>query len=825
MKLFRLAWFNIRRHKIGAISLMILILFCQLLLGVALHNINDIGELYEEKSTAFHTIKNFFCIDDATYREEYPEILREDERVERVVVQDCVLLWSSSIILKNGEEYSTQSILINAEMENQLEQVRWDMAYSEEELELIQHPIIVPYIIKEYYGFEAGDTYKLIYHQMPYEFKIVGFYETTMLASSNMGGIKYFISAGDYEKICGSFGGTKIIGYDLKNQNEQSNVMAHFVQKAKEMVDSGESFNIPLQGDYLSIASIATMLPMLLAYLLILFAFIIFITIFIMIRHRISSDIEEQLVSIGTLEALGYVSKQITLVYIIEYSVLAAVGSLVGIVGAYFAVPIVDHLGETMIGLHGIAKTNIMIDVCMFLAILVLIILISFSKAYAVKKYPPIKAFRKGIHDHHFSKNFFALEKTKGSVHIRLAAKRLVGNLRQNMIIVLCICVASIAMMFSVLLYDCCGKDLNGLKNLFGLEMCDVTIDITRTVSPEQIKQTVSLENKDIIYIVFQNYDDVESIKAYEGRAPQYENEVMITGVLANLYGKEVGDTIQLFYGTASKQYIITGLTQSTMNGGQTIYFNEEGIRQINPSYQSDELAIYLNEGEDRKAFIETIKEKYGASMEDAKKKDLEHMTSSERLRAKAEQEIAAMMSLYGVDHIDYAIMIGDELVTGNSDVFAIENITDVKEFILTNIGAYVKGINLGTRVILFVSTIVIMVILLMLIQASISRQKVELGIYKGIGYTTKQLMLQIALSLMPPVVLGASIGTIIAIVITPSILGIAFSLIGVTHMMVQVNILEAMLLIGFISVFSFCIAMLSAYRIKAISVYDLLTE
>lgn len=125
----------------------------------------------------------------------------------------------------------------------------------------------------------------------------------------------------------------------------------------------------------------------------------------------------------------------------------------------------------------------------------------------------------------------------------------------------------------------------------------------------------------------------------------------------------------------------------------------------------------------------------------------------------------------------------------------------------------------------MLVSALIIMVILTMLIRADIMRQRLDLGVYKGLGYTTRELMLQISMSLMPTIAIGIILGSLLALWCSPFILSQAFSVIGGTHITVEMGMLTIILLDISILVFSFAIAMLSTYRIKEISVYELLTE
>ena len=844
MNLLRMARFNIRKHKAASVSLMILICLCQLFSSLALHNLSDNSSLFHKKAKEMQAIQNFFCVERGLYKSEYEGILKNDSRVSRVVSQDSVLLWENIIKLKNGQEYMCNSLFLNGEEKNSLENITLSSHLSEEELASIPHPIYAPYVIREYYGFNEGDSFNITYHQKEYTFTIVGFYETTILATGNMGGIKYIISDEDYKKFASQCGEHKILGYDVFNLEDCEAVLSDFTKQARQMADTGKSFNITFSVTYNMVSSVASMFLVLLAYLLLLFAVILIITIFVMIRNRIANNIEEQMTNIGTMGALGYTSKQVIGMYILEYGILAIIGGVLGIIGAECLAPVLNQFGFMMLGLKSADKIAFGIDGIMLVGVAALVSLISFSEARKIKKYPPVVAFRKGVDNHHFKHNYFALEKTRHLFQMRLAGKRTLSAIKQNVIIAICVCVATIAMMFSVILYGCCGEDQNGIKKMTGFEMCDVAIDITHSIQAEQFKNAllqrpevrkvnlthtfinVSLKELDVLAVVYPDYNEVENINPYEGRMPIFDNEIGITGALARNLGKEIGDYIEVQYGDYCGKYLITGVTQSMINNGQTLYFTEESIKMIYPSYQSDELGVYFNEGVDKKEFIASIKSEYGQSVEDMKKQLADaSMSQGERIKAKAEAKIASLMSIYGIDSMDYAIMVDGKLIKGSSKNFGIYNIRDMEEYVETNIGAYIQGINWGCKMIILVSALVVIIIITMLIKANITRQRMEFGVYKAMGYTTAQLMLQTAMSLMPTVFVGVILGIGIAIWGSPNILSCAFSVIGITHMLIDVSVMDVVSLTVAILGLSFVTTLVSAYKIKQISVYELLTE
>jgi hypothetical protein len=67
---------------------------------------------------------------------------------------------------------------------------------------------------------------------------------------------------------------------------------------------------------------------------------------------------------------------------------------------------------------------------------------------------------------------------------------------------------------------------------------------------------------------------------------------------------------------------------------------------------------VYLKEGADAEAFRKKIEERYGTSTKDLLKEESQDGTLEERIRAKAEHQMAVLAEEYGVTSSNYAIKI-----------------------------------------------------------------------------------------------------------------------------------------------------------------------
>ena len=240
-------------------------------------------------------------------------------------------------------------------------------------------------------------------------------------------------------------------------------------------------------------------------------------------------------------------------------------------------------------------------------------------------------------------------------------------------------------------------------------------------------------------------------------------------------------------------------------------------MKRINPTYKPDVIEVYLEEGIDAQEFRKILTEKYGRSLSDAASSKAENGTYEERIRAEAEQQIAELMASNGATHIEYSIQFGDTIISGNSSNFVVSAITNMGEIMITQLGSSCMAIRIVTAVFMAISAVVVMIILFILMESAIRRDRREFGIMKGLGYTSRELMFQLACRIVPSAVFSVFIGTVIGVTMTD----LLTSIIGV----VKVNIPQVIVLDIVMLIFCFVCAYVGARKIKTISVYELMTE
>ena len=323
--------------------------------------------------------------------------------------------------------------------------------------------------------------------------------------------------------------------------------------------------------------------------------------------------------------------------------------------------------------------------------------------------------------------------------------------------------------------------------------------------------------NEPMFPICFADFSVTENIFPAAGRFPEHDNEIMITNMFARHFHVGVGDTLNIEYLKVQKPYIITGVVTSSSNGGINLYLTQAGMERVNPTYRPGTMEVYLEEGVDTAEFRYVLTEKYGRSLSDAAKERAEGGTYEDRIRAEAEQQIAEMMANYGVSHVEYAIQAGDTVISDNSDAFRIASIMNLSDILRTQLAGLSAAISIIATVFVILSAVVVMVILFVLMESTIRRQRREFGIMKGMGYTSRELMVQLAMRIMPAALTAVVCGTVLGVLAT----GLLTAYIGKVAVQVPLIILLDIALLAF----CFGCAYFGARKIKRISVYELMTE
>ena len=196
-----------------------------------------------------------------------------------------------------------------------------------------------------------------------------------------------------------------------------------------------------------------------------------------------------------------------------------------------------------------------------------------------------------------------------------------------------------------------------------------------------------------------------------EGRFPKYDNEMAIAAKYAAEKKLNVGDEIKLTADGKEDGYLISGFVQITNNLGKDCLLTREGYERLG-ELQNASYYLNLADGTDIDAFNAEIEDRYK-------------------------------------DKVNATINI-DATINGSVSV-------------------YVLLMKMIVAAVLVLSVLVITFVLYLLVRTIVGNKKQEYGILKALGFTTRQLIWQTALSFMPAVVISTIVGvTVCSFIINP---------------------------------------------------------
>ncbi|MCR8659913.1 ABC transporter permease [Paenibacillus endoradicis] len=779
MKITNLAFANIKHNKSATTSLFILIFLASMLLNLGITIITQMNTFYDDKVTKLRDAHAAVVIDQANYDQSYEQYFSSYDGVSEIAVEQTLIM-NSALFQYAGSDMSHGLAFLNAKTEREIAPLAII-----EQLDTVQNnDIYLPYIFNTSGGYQLGNTISINYRDNTYTYRIAAFFEATMLGSNNMGLMKVYLPDNTYNMLSQQLEVKELavlLSVRLEDQSQASTLLADF-KRSFPQLQAGEFNGYYWDNEINIVKTSSSMTINIIAMILVAFATIIVLVSLIVIKFRVSTSIEDDMVNIGILQALGYTNNQIIASIMIQFLSITCIASILGVSSSYLINPLLGEVISSLTGLVWHASFNGLINICSVVLITLLVLIVILISTNRIRKLTVVSSLRGGIHTHNFRKNYIPLDKMNGSIHLLLASKTLLANIKQNIMLVIIVTAITFASVFSIVLYYNIAKEKQTFIHMVGSETSNVIVVSNRneTELAQKIEQIEGIEKVTVLDIILtdidnqsfytqisNDYSKLNNNTVYKGRAPQYDNEIAISWSVSQLLKKDIGDTVTVSVGQQSHSYLITGLSQSINFMGEFAAITLEGITNHISEYEPSTFHIY-SDGVDNSEIITAIQESYGDTLED---------------------------------------------------------IINVDETIDSQTGMYSSAVFFIMLIILVTTMLVVILILYLVIKTIITKRKKEFGILKGIGYTTLQLMNQIAWSFVPVVIIGVVIGGVLGSFYTNKLLALLLSSVGIRSVNFVVNYPVIIVFCVMITLLAYVVSMLIARKIKHISAYELITE
>ena len=776
-KLFLIARSNMRKAKGQTAAIIVLILLSALLLNLWLMLSMDYKAnflRYHDKLNAEHVT---LVVEDeeGEVKTFLNETLKKKDGINDFRLDDC--LYMVCIFPYNGGEMNGQIVFLEKGVALTRSVGRAEIVEEGKETSGIYLPMLY-----KSGDIAVGKTVELSLGSYTVKYTVCGFFNSVMMGSHNCTLTEMILTEDKYDEL-------KALGYTYnstlcsvrldekeENMNAEADLKNIVPARFPDVYMISNCYDIVFQARYIS-QGISSAIMAVMAFLVLLIGLVVIIS-------NIINYIQVNIKNLGALKAVGYTSRQLVLSLLLQFVSLTAITAIAGAALSYCLFPAVNSM---MIAQTGIPYKMRFLPLPVIISLLILcgtVALAVYLSARRIKKIEPIVALRSGVQTHNFKRNRVPLDKTKAPLNFALALKTTLSNVKHNVTVCITMLVLSLVVVFSGLMTENVMVDITPFLNLIVGETADSCINVNTEAEDKFLSaiESDSRVEKAYLYTSFNishkggadlmatMCDDFSKVNnrnvVFKGRFPEYENEIAIAAKYARENGFDIGDEIEITANGKEEKYLISGFTQITNNLGRDCLLTRKGYERVR-SLPNVSYYINLADGVDIDEFNESYKNAFK----------------------------------------------GD-----------INTVVNVDKTIESASGVYVSLMTIIVIAILVLSVIIIAFVLYLLVRTMLNNKKHDYGILKSLGFTSKQLILQTALSFMPAIILSTVVGLIISCIAINPLMSLFLSSMGIVKCTFGVPVAFVTLAGLSLVLISFGIACLLSLKIRKIAPRELLT-
>ncbi len=780
---FFIAKNNIKKKKSDMAVIILLIALATMLLYVSTSALGNSGAIVENASTACNS-------SDHTYftSEEGSKFVADVwEKMDYVVDYEfSPVLYIPNVKYRGESQNEKKEFLF---MIGSFDEERTINKINAENLEeLKENSIILPYCISLNEGYEIGETFIMEINGKDYEFKIAGFTEDAQFANTlNVSIYRAFISEKYIAQITSDEAYSKNVSFVeckvlLKEGTDIDIYSKDFVEKL-----AGRDKDNVIGFTREAIKGGVTMMSGIFMGIMLVFSVLLILIAIIIMRFSLKNFIEDNLKNIGILQAGGYTSSQLRKVSVMEMGVIGACGVIIGEILSICGQSVIGTILASMMGLRYNVGFDVMYGIVTAVIIMMVILLITYYNSRIYKSINVLDALRGGIHTHNFKKNSLPLNKTRLPLNTAVGMKLIFGAKLKNMGILLIVAILSFASCIGFAMYENFAANREFMIKLVGAELgtaivagenpdeLGAVIETWKEVKKVGYYKSIDVmassgdKSKTITCDAWKNPEDAENITIVKGSIPKYENEVMISTLVRDYLGAKIGDVIYLEAEGQKKEFIVSGICQMINNMGQKMILSYDGLKYLTSAdeVKSMQIYVYANDGYDFDDINELIEK----------------------------------ADFAGAEAVNSEKSIGDAL------------------------GTIELAMELLCVLFVTITVVVVFLVVFLVIRTKIVNDKKNNGIYKAIGYTTKNLMVQTTMSNLPVIFVGSVVGTLLSIVGSAPLCIACLSFCGIEKCDITIPPVYLIGTVIGITLIAWLVAMAVASKIRKVEPVKMLTE
>lgn len=791
MAVWKVALSLLKKQKAYGVTIFALSLVVALMLSAALTVMKQSGTL---QRTAF---ENAGCPDilyvypESQYDAELPAFIGGKAEVESVRVEEGLSVDRRCISFNGFEPQEWLHVLPHSPDQNAYRVLpEGDAAQTPGKGE-----ILVPLLYEDYFSLKLGDTVSIGGHS----FTVAGFFEDPLFGSPMIGTRRAYVNKSDFKKLQADSGDESgmykrvHLSVYVRAESGSSDYAAQIKQAADGVSLGGNGFMISAP----EIRQYSMMVPDLVAALLFSIALLSMLITLYILRYAVLSSIEGSFVTLGIFKAVGFTGGQIRMAVMQQYTLVSFVASVAGVFASIPVIPFVGGLLMDAAGLLWMGGLWIPAGLIVIFVTIALICGITWLNTRKIRKISPVRAIAFGRAPVYFAKRLNVSLKYLSALplHMRMALKQMMTRRKQYTVLIVIVLLLTFLTTFTGAMSALFHNDKTVIK-VFGYPETDIYVGLRNYQSDRhdelmgklnqvvaeigEAYQPVIVFELDYLNIytegvltramVYDTFDGIGLIDPLSGRFPKYDNELALSPVMAERFGKGVGDTVYLQdINGESVPFIVTGIVQCMNEVGQNISITEAGVKRIAPEHITLTRAIIFPDGTDRVAASEKIKSAYH----------------------------------------------GDDITVSTLEEDGLKQVIDSVRSIIDPATAISYGLTV----------ILIALITFLLAMIALYRENADIGIFKSTGFTSRQLRAQFALRFLLVSLTGGLLGVVLSLLVSDALISFVFSFFGVPKVHLTLEPVNLLLPVALVCALALMAAWLVSGQIKRVSGKVLMTE
>ena len=762
---------NLKKARGQFISFGIVMLITAIILNTALVLLFQTGDAYDTLFDELNTADISVMIPSAL---SYDELLNDISMIDGVTETNTndALFASADLQEFQNSEFTMNTYFYRIDDERELTKHK----ITEQTEEADDIGAYIPLYLSELGGYKTGENIRYIIDGKEYSFNVSGIVSEMQYGNYGTGFIGLYLSDKAYDRLKDDENFTSVTEYLIRTK-ENADLSTVKTDVSKFLKDKNISTISLLERE--TTKGSRTMVSNTIVLFLAVFALLVLIVSIFLARFKIKNTIDEEINEMGVLKGIGYTSKMLIFSQVIPYILVCGIGLAVGVAISYALIPVVANVLAVQSGFSYTPVFDISAACITIISVLAAVFVFTILAAKKIKRLEPINAIR-GIDPlKPVGKNHFPLDTSAGAVGLNLIFKQASESVGRNVLLFAVTFVMMILLTFTgVLLYNANIHPGNFLTTL-SEELPDIRVQ-SDVEHFEELKTILEKENvKAVNYgismmeysdgsipaIVCEDFSLLENDIAYSGKHPETAEEIAIGSEFADSY--EIGDTFKLSLNGKEYAYTVTGYIQSVNNNGLIAEITDSGYAHISddPLYS---LNLYMDEKADISAFADKLDSDYD-----------EYTINV----SNASKETESMQIMYS------------SLIT----------IVAIALFIIT--------------------VLIILLILYVILHSMLTNLKTDFGIYKAMGFTSGQLIIQTVGSITPMVLFGALLSAVLGIAYLPVMFDGIFSVIGAMKNNFEIPLYILLIMAVILTIVNMLIGVILCRPIKKITAYSLIKE